>query len=278
MTWKDIRTSQPDVACDVCGRTLLRGERSETYLAAGAPREVCELCSPRAVHEGWVRERDGHDLEARSPGIDDRRSLLSRLRSRRTERPQRGQRVQRARRPSREPDEHAPGAGGLDVYEVQPGHPPADEPVEASSAPSPAAGAPEPAPPAAAPAAPAPAPPPPAPARSDRQVRAVPTGREMRMSRALELFNASSHPRTVAGVARSLGPPTVRVRPIDDESGIVLITVSWELSWYRYEVDLSQDIGGVRVDAQGDELEELTDEDKVPNAAADERGGLSARA
>ena len=35
-----------------------------------------------------------------------------------------------------------------------------------------------------------------------------------------------------------------------------------------------REAGGVRRDAQGDELSELADDDKVPNAAADDRGGL----
>ena len=47
----------------------------------------------------------------------------------------------------------------------------------------------------------------------------------------------------------------------------------WELSWYRFEVDLSDEAGGVRRDAQGDELSELSATSEV-NAAADERGGL----
>ena len=48
----------------------------------------------------------------------------------------------------------------------------------------------------------------------------------------------------------------------------------WELSWYRFEVDLSDEAGGVRRDAQGDELSELAPEEQDVNAAADERGGL----
>ena len=74
---------------------------------------------------------------------------------------------------------------------------------------------------------------------------------------ALEVFNASDHTRTVGGVARSLGAPGVCVRPRTDRPSVVSITVMWELSWYRFEVDLSDEAGGVRRDAQGDELSEL---------------------
>ena len=95
------------------------------------------------------------------------------------------------------------------------------------------------------------------------------------MSRALELFNGSEHPRTVAGVARSLGGPLVAVRPSQTEGSVVGITVAWELSWYRYEVDLADEAAGVRVIAQGTELSELDEADRTANAGANERGELS---
>ena len=47
------------------------------------------------------------------------------------------------------------------------------------------------------------------------------------------------------------------MRPLTDRPSVVSITVMWELSWYRFEVDLSDEAGGVRRDAQGDELAEL---------------------
>ena len=103
---------------------------------------------------------------------------------------------------------------------------------------------------------------------------AVPTNAELKMQRALDVFNASDHTRTVGGVARSLGAPAVCVRPRTDRPAVVAITVMWELSWYRYEVDLSDEAGGVRRDAQGDELSELVPEEREANAAADERGRL----
>jgi hypothetical protein len=75
-------------------------------------------------------------------------------------------------------------------------------------------------------------------------------------------------------VARSLGAPAVSVRPLPDRPSVVSITVMWELSWYRYEIDLSDEAGGVRRDAQGDELSELADDEQEGNAEADERGAL----
>ena len=39
----DIKTNQEDVACDICGRTLLRGEHAEGYLAAASVVEALEL-------------------------------------------------------------------------------------------------------------------------------------------------------------------------------------------------------------------------------------------
>ena len=98
---------------------------------------------------------------------------------------------------------------------------------------------------------------------------------DLKMQRALEVFNASDHTRTVGGVARSLGAPEVSVRPRTDRPSVVAITVMWELSWYRFEIDLSDEAGGVRRDAQGDELDELAPEERVANAQADQRGNLS---
>jgi hypothetical protein len=219
---RDIKTNQLDIACDICGRTLLRGEHAEHYLTGGERRMVCDLCGPRAQHEGWIRESGADDLALRHPRHERGRSFLERLRSRR----------ERAR-------------------EVQPSHEEEHEHAAAPSAPSL-----------------------PEPPRHPRHIRAVPTNAELKMQRALDVFNASDHTRTVGGVGRSLGAPAVCVRPRTDRPAVVAITVMWELSWYRFEVDLSDEAGGVRRDAQGDELSELTPEELEANAAADERGRL----
>jgi hypothetical protein len=95
------------------------------------------------------------------------------------------------------------------------------------------------------------------------------------MAAAVDAFNGSEFPRTIAGIARSLGQPGVTVRPADASHSTVRILVAWELCWYRYEADLRDDPGTVRLDEQGAELAELAPGELEPNATADEAGALS---
>ncbi len=232
MMTKDIRTAHVQVSCDVCGRTLLRGEHAETYLAGGSRRQVCELCTARAVHEGWVREGLALERTPRSFGGERRRSLLGRLRRSGAGR-------------------HADGDSGAVAADGNGGSNGRHEPTERREA--------------------APSLPP-----EPRQVHAVPTSVEQRTVNAIERFNGSEHPRTVAGVARSLGAPVVVVRPTEEQDSLISIVVSWELCWYRYEVDLSDGGAAVRLAGQGYELAEIPVEDRVEaNAAADEYGTLA---
>jgi hypothetical protein len=248
VTTRDIRTSTAITTCDVCGRTLLRGERAHVYLDGPVRHSVCELCVPRALSEGWVREGTVPPLEGREGGADRRRSLFGRFRARRE-----------ARREARaEAEPEAP--------EV-PEEPPRSwvEPVKRArerirQPPVRRAGRADRADPEGA--------------REPRHVRAVPTSVEQKVASAIEVFNRSEHQRTVAGVARSLGPPAVAVRPADARPSTVNVTVSWELCWYRYEIDLSDDVPGVRVDAQGYELDELEPDELRANAVSDEHGSL----
>src|SRR5204862_5565971 len=84
MTPRQIATNQSVLQCDVCGRTLLRGEQPAVFLAGGSRRSVCELCTPRAAHEGWIREGvAAEELAVRQRGRERGGSLLARLRSRR---------------------------------------------------------------------------------------------------------------------------------------------------------------------------------------------------
>jgi hypothetical protein len=224
---------------------LLRGERAEAYLHGGARRWVCELCKSRALHEGWIREGTLPSYDAGSAGSERRRSLFGRLRGRiRDTAPDRGD------------------YGAAEEYEDRP--------------------AAEAAPPARDPTAPRPVPARRARprerdrngAREPRHVRAVPTSPEHKTASAVGLFNSSEHPRTVAGVARSLGLPEVAVIPSTSRPSLVSVVVSWELCWYRYEVDLSEEVPSVRVAAQGYELDELSPQERIPNAVATEHGTL----
>jgi hypothetical protein len=276
LTRKSITTNPAVVTCDVCGRTLLRGENADVFIAGGQRRNVCELCTGRAVHEGWIREGLDDVVARGRDGRNRRGSLLSRLRSRRE--PRVGERElapeelpysrPRARVERVEADE-----AGAATY--------ADDGLY-DDAPAPAYDeAPAPVPASARHDHHAPAPAPPEPAEpldhtlyTQRDVHGVPTNAELKVARAMELFNQSPQVRTVSGVARSLGAPIVSARPSKTEGSVVTIVVAWELSWYRFEVDLGNEAAGVRVAAQGSELSELDTIDQTPNAAADDGGRL----
>ena len=220
MSTKDIRTSVHHTTCDVCGRTLLRGEHPDAYVAGGERRLVCDLCTSRAVHEGWVREGTVPDFDRESAARDRRRSPLGWLRSRR-------------------PLDGVDAGGSNSSDPAMPAY---------------VVGV-----------------------REPRHVRAVPASVEHKIASAIEAFNASDHARTIAGVARSLGSPSVSVRPLEGRPSIVSVVAAWELCWYRYEVDLSDDRSGVRLAAQGAELEELGAEERDGNATADADGLLALR-
>src|SRR3954464_2716918 len=81
LTRKSIPTNPAVVTCDVCGRTLLRGEHADVFIAGGQRRSVCELCTGRAVHEGWIREGLDDVVARGRDARHPRGSLLSPLRS-----------------------------------------------------------------------------------------------------------------------------------------------------------------------------------------------------
>jgi hypothetical protein len=95
------------------------------------------------------------------------------------------------------------------------------------------------------------------------------------LDRAVDVFNASEYPRRIAGVSRSLGEPIVSVRSAEHLASVVRIVVAWELSWYRYEVDLSEEPASAQAIAQGTELEQLEREEREGNAQAHSSGMLA---
>jgi hypothetical protein len=246
MATRMIVTSQPDVACDVCGRRLLRGEQPDVFLASGRRRMVCELCAPRASAEGWLRETEDRSVSLPPARPRRGRNLLDRLRQPR-ERQGRGVEGEFLAMP----ETSIAGYDFLDGAAVE-----AD-----SSVPAGAQSGPVPATPFVDVTAPVEEP------LSDGDARAL---------RALGVFNAGEHPRRIAGVARSLGEPSISVRPaVESGETVVAIVVAWELSWYRYEVDLADEVSGASVVAQGTELSELAAEDRLANGVAAIDGSLS---
>jgi hypothetical protein len=51
---------------------------------------------------------------------------------------------------------------------------------------------------------------------------------------AAGLFNSSSHRRTIEGLTRSLGTPRAAIAVAEGREAV--ITVFWDISWYRYRV------------------------------------------
>jgi hypothetical protein len=238
---KELRPVHDAVSCDVCGRTILKGERAEWYLAPGGHRrQVCDLCAVRAQHHGWIRESGAGDMPARVPRNEPRRGVLGRLRK---------------RRPA---DDQARLAEREAMYGAGNGTEPDEHSLEETET------------------APAPPPRPRSRPQSPRHVRAVPTTAEVKVERAIELFNGSGHQRTVAGLARTLGPPWVSALPDPNQASAVSVLVAWELSWYRYRVDLGDEADPVMMLDKGEELDQIDESLRAWNAGLDQDGRVVA--
>src|SRR3954451_6270652 len=122
---------------------------------------VCELCTPRAAHEGWIRE-GLDDARVRDHGDRRSRSLLGRLRNRLAEVPP--------------PDAQPAGNHYEPVHEAPPPAPEPEPEPEPAAVPEQVAYE----------------------ESVPRSVHAVPTNADLKVARAVELFNGSEHPRTVS--------------------------------------------------------------------------------
>lgn len=233
---KELRPFHDHVTCEVCSRTILKGERTEAYLAPGGERHgVCELCSVRAEHAGWLRESAHGQAPARGQRLEERRPIFARLRRRFA--PETAAEAP----PLEEPEQQAPeneepdtGSANGEMAPVRPREPP----------------------------------------QSPRHVRAVPSTAEVKLERALALFNASTHQRTVSGLSRSLGDPWATAQPDTDAPSVVTVLVAWELSWYRYRVDLGDAAEPVSLIENGDELDDIDEALRDWNAGLDANGQL----
>jgi hypothetical protein len=220
---------------------LLRGELSHVYLDGQARRLVCELCTARALHEGWVREGAIPESDGRGAASDRRRSLLSRLRGRRE--------AKAAAEVDDTPIDQSDGSEGGSWTKAR-------ERIRERVGQDLPRGRPHDG------------------VREPRHVRAVPMSVEQKIASAIDVFNGSEHRRTVAGVARSLGVPGVSIIPVHAHPSLVNVVVAWELCWYRYEIDLSDEVPSVRLAGQGYELGELPAQERQVNAVSDEHGSL----
>ena len=97
---------------------------------------------------------------------------------------------------------------------------------------------------------------------------------EQAMVEAAERFNESAYRRTIAGIAKSLGPARVSILPLSGVNPEVVITIAWDISWYQYRVvfDSSQP---VRLAERGHELGELAGRFKEWNGFLDDQGRIS---
>ena len=250
---KELRPVHDVVSCDVCGRTILKGERAEWYLAPGGARhKVCDLCAARAQHHGWIRESVAGDLPTRLPRNEPRRGVLGRLRRRRPAEPGSMPLPEEERRVAEQRDS---GYGAAEAIGEPADYPPADD-----AAPAPPRERPRSRP------------------KDPRHVRAVPSTAEAKVDRAFELFNGSAHARTIAGLARTLGPAWVNAQPDTEQPSFVSLLVAWELSWYRYRVDLGAEGDPVEMLDKGDELDQIDASLRQWNAALDADGRVVASA
>jgi hypothetical protein len=241
-----------DSACQVCGRSLLPGERPTRYVTRdGNEAAVCELCKPRAEAAGWMLP--GEAAAAGAAGRDRRRSrgqMLSGLLSRipapqaggATEQDGEGEateadgerpaprRPQRERRPARErPRERA--------REEEP--------------------------------------------RRERPRAAEPAGDSpgTTVPEALAAFNGSQHRRTIAGLTRTLGPPRASALAVRAANGYpgARLTVAWELTWYQWEVGPGPGGPEVRESGKGETIDQLRAADRTWNLMVDRDGTLEQR-
>jgi hypothetical protein len=78
----------------------------------------------------------------------------------------------------------------------------------------------------------------------------------------------------VVGLTRTLGAPFVTAVPDPDAPSQVTIVVAWELSWYRYRVDLGDKAEGVELQEKGEEIDDLDDSLRDWNSSVAASGDL----
>ncbi len=105
-----------------------------------------------------------------------------------------------------------------------------------------------------------------------RSARAIDPASLSPFEYAVLRFNASEAGRTVRGLVRTLGTPSVSVGASAGAAEEVRVTVAWELTWYQWSVEVGEDPRPVAPLGQGSEVEQLDPASRQWNASV-VRGG-----
>jgi len=92
-------------------------------------------------------------------------------------------------------------------------------------------------------------------------------------------FNESQFTDRVRDVRRSLGKPKANLTKLVGTEPRALLTVTWDIIWYQYLIDLRRDVPSderVTLHREGMDLDELTSIFKEKNASIDDDGRLDA--
>ena len=93
---------------------------------------------------------------------------------------------------------------------------------------------------------------------------------ELAIVEAADRFNSSQYRRTVGGIAKSLGLPSVSIHALSGVNADVVVTIAWEISWYQYRV--TADSAPVRLAERGHDPSELDESFTEWNAHLEEDG------
>jgi hypothetical protein len=258
----------------VCGRTFLVGEQVHSFVSIEGRHEVCELCAGTTAELGWLpAEQDGAEEELRA-GQERKPGFFARMFARPKGAPEEDyfaeagfaepEEVGAMPPPPRDATPVANHELDTERYDVEaewPDEVAESEPMPAPTAPAPAA--PEP----AADAADAPRPDPAGRGMRPRRLQPdlSPTSR---FERAISRFNTSEAGRTVAGLTRTLGAPSVSVGDSAGADDEIRVTVAWELTWYQWGVDLGDELRPVYELNKGFEVGEIDAAARQWNASA----------
>lgn len=241
------------------------------FVSIEGRHEVCELCAGTTAELGWLpADQDGAE-EALRAQHERKPGLFARIFSRPPPaEAEVGDEERQAERTAPGPPAiHELETERYDVeaeWEDEPHGraadlPAPDEVPEQEESPAPEAPGPE------ADATPAPLPDPAGRGMRPRRLQPdlSPTSR---FEQAIARFNAGDAGRTVAGLTRTLGAPSVSVGDSAGAADEVRVTVAWELTWYQWGVDLGDELRPVYELDKGYEVDEIDAAARQWNASA----------